>query len=387
MARILYVSQGYCTHDRRFVDRLLQEGHDLWVLPCEAAAVQSDLPSVTGRVRWLEPLSEQPVLPGTSSWAVAAMRFCQVAHSVSPDLIHAGPIPTGGFFAALAGFYPLLMMSWGSDVLSFPDESPLARRITEFALRRADMVIADCKAVRDRVRRFSGLAPEQIVCLPWGVNLRTFRRKASTLGLRERLGWSDSKVVVSARALEPIHNPLVLIDALRIVLAQRSDVRLLMLGDGGMTPVVQSLIEKHNLSQRVHLAGKVPESAIADYFAESDLYVCATGCDGSSISLLQAMACGLPAVAVDGYGNKEWIVDGETGWLYPAGDCVALARAILHGLANDSVRQAAGQLNVRITRERADWEKNFARVLTAYQELLVGADEYEVKDNAQFQNR
>lgn len=160
-----------------------------------------------------------------------------------------------------------------------------------------------------------------------------------------------------------------------------------MLGDGGMTPVVQSLIEKHNLSQRVHLAGKVPESAIADYFAESDLYVCATGCDGSSISLLQAMACGLPAVAVDGYGNKEWIVDGETGWLYPAGDCVALARAILHGLANDSVRQAAGQLNVRITRERADWEKNFARVLTAYQELLVGADEYEVKDNAQFQNR
>lgn len=359
----------------------------MWVLPCESAAFQSDLTSVTGGVRWLEPLSEQPVLPGTSSWAAAAMRFCQVAHSVSPDLIHAGPIPTGGFFAALAGFHPLLMMSWGSDVLSFPDETPLARRITEFALRRADIVIADCEAVRDRVRAFSGLRPEQIVCLPWGVNLKTFRRKASTLGLRERLGWSDCKVVASARALEPIHNPLVLIDALRIVLAQRSDVRLLMLGDGSMKPVVQSLIEKHTLSQRVHLAGEVPESAIADYFAESDLYVCATGCDGSSISLLQAMACGLPAVVVNGYGNKEWIVDGENGWLYPAGNREALAQTILHGLANDSVREMAGQINIRITRERANWERNFARVLTAYEELLVGADEYEVKDDAQFQNR
>lgn len=387
MARILYVSQGYCTHDRRFVDRLLREGHDMWVLPCEAAAVQSDLTSVAGGVRWLEPLSERPVLPGTSPWAAAAMRFCQVARSVSPDLIHAGPIPTGGFFAALAGFHPLLMMSWGSDVLSFPDESPLARRITEFALRRADIVIADCEAVRDRVREFSGLAPEQIVCLPWGVNLKTFRRKASTLGLRERLGWSDCKVVVSARTLEPIHNPLVLIDALGIVLAQRRDARFLMLGDGSMKPVVQSLIEKHNLSQRVHLAGRVPENAIVDYFAESDLYVCATECDGSSISLLQAMACGLPAVVVNGYGNKEWIVDGENGWLYPAGDREGLARTILHGLANDSVREAAGQINVRITRERADWEKNFERVLTAYEELLVGADDYEVRENAQLQNR
>jgi len=343
----------------------------MWLLPCEATAARRDLNPLFGEVRWLEPLSGRPISPGTSAWAAAAMRFGQVARSVSPDLIHAGPVPTGGFFAALAGFHPLLMMSWGADVLSFPDESAEARRITEFALQRADMVIADCEAVRDRVAELSGLPLEQIVCLPWGVNLKTFRPKASALNLRKRLGWKDCRVIVSARALEPMHHPLVFIHALKIILAQRSDARFLMLGDGSMRDPVQAFIEEHGLTQRLHLAGQVPESMIPDYFAESDLYVCATACDGSSISLLQAMACGLPAVVVNGYGNKEWISHGENGWLYPAGDSEALARTILRSLADESARELAGQMNMRITQTRADWDKNFARVLSAYEELLV----------------
>lgn len=387
MARILYVSQGYCTHDQRFVERLVQEGHDMWLLPCEATAVQSDLTPFSGEVRWLEPLSKRPVSPGTSAWAAAAMRFREVARSVSPDLIHAGPIPIGGFFAALAGFHPLLMMSWGSDVLLFPDESLVARRITEFALQRADAVIVDCEAVRDRVAEFSGHRREQIVCLPWGVDLGSFRPKASSLSLRRRLGWSNSRVIVSARALESIHNPLVLLEALRRVLVHRSDVRLLMLGDGSRKDIVRLFVERHNLSQKVHLAGRVPEIAIPDYFAEADLYVCTTGCDGSSISLLQAMACGLPAVVVDGYGNKEWIIHGENGWLYPACDSEALARTILHALADDSAREVAGQMNIQITRARADWGKNFAEVLSAYDELLADADNHKAEDGAELQNR
>lgn len=386
MARILYVSQGYCTHDKRFVERFVQEGHDMCLLPCESSSVQSDLVSIRGEVCWLEPLSEASLLPGTSAWAAAAMRFCQVASSVSADVIHAGPIPTGGFFAALAGFHPLLMMSWGSDVLSFPEESDLARRITEFALQRADALIVDCQAVRDRVVGFSGLPSEQIVCLPWGVDLRAFRPRTSTLGLRQRLGWNDCKIAVSARALEPIHSPLVIIDALKRVLANRQDVRFLMLGDGSMKAAVQSFIENHNLSRKVHVAGKVPENMISEYFAESDLYVCATGCDGSSISLLQAMACGLPAVVVNGYGNKEWITQGKNGWLYPSGDPEALARTVLQALADDSTRRVAGQMNIQMVRERADWDKNFGRVLSAYDELLAGAYD-KVEDDAQFQNR
>jgi L-malate glycosyltransferase len=387
MARILYVSQGYCTHDRRFLERLADAGHEMWFVPCEAASVQRHLAPAKSAVRWLPALSNSDVSPGTHAWAAAARRFRQVVRNISPDLIHAGPIPTGGFFAAFAGFHPLLMMSWGSDVLSFPDEAPAAQSITEFALQRADMAIADCEAVRKRIAAFSGLPPERVVCLPWGVDHKTFRPKVSALGLRRRLGWSECKVVIGTRAFEPIHGPLVFLEAMKCVLAQRDDVRVLMLGDGSLRRAVEWFIKENELLDKVHFAGQVPENMLPDYFAEADLYVSAASCDGSSISLLQAMACGLPAVVADGYGNKEWVTHGENGWLYAAGDARALAQTILQALEDDAARQLAGKTNIQIARARADWDKNFARVLAAYDQLLVRKDTREARNDAQLQNR
>lgn len=387
MTRILYVSKGYCTHDRRFLERLAEAGHDMWFLPCEAASVQRNLSPIEGVIRWLPALSESGLSPGTGVWADAARSFRQVIRSVSPDLLHAGPIPTGGFFAAFAGFHPLLMMSWGSDVLSFPDEGPTARRITEFALQRADMAIADCEAVRERIAALGGLLPERIVCLPWGVDHKTFSPRASALGLRHRLGWSGCKIIISTRAFEPIHGPLVFLDAVEKVLSVRDDVRVLMLGDGSLKPAVRWFVQENGLLGKVHLPGQVPEEVLPDYFAEADVYVSATTCDGSSISLLQAMACGLPAVVADRYGNKEWVTHGENGWLYPAGDAEALAQTILQVLEDDSARQLAAELNIQITRTRADWNKNFAQVLAAYDELLGAKESREVRNDAQLQNR
>lgn len=135
------------------------------------------------------------------------------------------------------------------------------------------------------------------------------------------------------------------------------------------------------------MASQVPESVLADYFAEADLYVSATSCDGSSISLLQAMACGLPAVVADAYGNREWVKPGENGWLFPPEDDQALAKAILQALAADDARRIAREANIRITRARADWGRNFPLILGAYEQLLAEKASREMRDHAQLQNR
>lgn len=385
MARVLYVSQGYCTHDQRFLERLARF-HEMWVLPCEAGSVQRDLPLPTG-IQYLSPLSDCKLSPGTNSWTAATKRFQRVIHEISPDLVHAGPIHLGGYLTALAGFHPALMMSWGSDVLSFPDESAAAKKIAQFSLQQCDMAIADCQAVRRRIVEISGLVTEQIVTLPWGVDLNVFRRKRSSLAIKKQLGWSDCKVIISTRALDPIHSPFVLLKALKHVFRTRSDTRVLIFGDGSLRKAVESYIQANGLSYRVHLASQVLENLLADYFAEADLYVSATECDGSSISLLQAMACGLAPIVADGHGNREWIKNGENGWLYPAGDDEALAQAILRALADDDARRIAGEANIQIARVRADWERNFPRVLAAYERLLGGRRSEEMRNDAKFQNR
>lgn len=387
MARILYVSQGYCTHDRRFLERLSAEGYEMWFLPCEELSVQRELAPAGSAVQWLPSLSDSEIGAGTSALPSAAERFGQIVRSVSPDLIHAGPVSTAGFLAACSGFHPLLVMSWGSDVLLFPDKGPDEKRIAEFALRSADLAIADCEAARKRIMELGGLRRDQIVSLPWGVDLAQFRPKVSALWLRRAFGWTECKVIISTRALEPVHRPLFLLNAIARVMKERRDVRLLMLGDGSMKKAVASFVENDNLRTKVCLAGQVPEGALPDYFAEAGLYVSATCCDGSSVSLLQAMACGLPVVAADGYGNSEWVKHRENGWLYPPEDVDGMAQTILNGLEDDSTRQRMGELNIQIAQTRADWRMNFPSVLAAYEDLLAGRRKMEVTNDVQLQNR
>ncbi len=384
MARVLYVSQGYCTHDRRFLERLVRF-HEIWFLPCEGTSVQRGLCLPAG-IQCLSPLSDCKLSPGTNSWTAVTNRFQQIVHEIAPDLVHAGPIPLGGYLTALAGFHPALMMSWGSDML-FPDESASAKEIVQFSLQHCDMAIADCEAVRRRIVELGGLAAERIVTLPWGVDLKVFRPKRSSLGIREKLGWSDCKVIISTRALDPVYSPFVLLQAMKRVFRARSDTRVLILGDGSLRKAVEAYVQANGLSICAHLASQVSENLLADYFAEADLYVSATECDGSSISLLEALACGLAPIVADGFGNREWIKNGENGWLYPAGDDQALAQAILTALADDDARRIAGEANIQIARARADWNRNFPRILAAYEQLLHERRSEEMRNDAAFQNR
>ena len=386
MARIRYVSQGYCTHDRRFLKRMADMEHEIFFLPCAAASIHTDLPRVGAPIHWLPPLTRGELPPGTRNWLVAAKRFDRLVHKVVPDLIHAGPVQTGGFFGALSGFQPLLVMSWGSDVLRSPKKNAALNQITRFTLRRADAAIADCQAVHRRITDYSSLPMDRIFTFPWGVDLDQFRPRTSSLDLCSRLGWTKCKVVITARALESTYGTSVLLQAIRTLLQQREDTRVLMLGDGSLRQPVETLIRRNRFESKIHLAGRVPEEMLPDYFAEADLYASAAPCDGSSISLLQAMACGLPVVTPDNEGNREWVSDNENGWLFPADNAKALAEQLIAALRDDAARAVAGRANVEIARERADWRRNFAKLSEAY-DCLLGAKIARRSRYAQLQNR
>ncbi|HLJ41187.1 MAG TPA: glycosyltransferase family 4 protein [Candidatus Acidoferrales bacterium] len=387
MARILYVSEGYSTHDRRFLQKLAESGHDAWHLPYAADSVRYETGSLPEGIHSVAPLSRKPISPGNLNWIYAALRFRRVMREVQPEIVHAGPVQTGGFFAALCGFHPLLIMCWGSDVLAAPETSAWVRWITKFTLRRADMVLGDCDAVRERVLALGRVPEERVVTFPYGIDCGVFRPKMSELSLRQKLGWEECRVVISTRSFEASYGTMIFLDAMRRVLAKCSDVRVLMLGDGSLRRQVEAFIEGSGLKGKIHMVGRVREDALTDYFAEADLYVSAAYCDGSSISLLQAMACGLPAIVTDGSGNREWVIHRENGWLYPAGNVDALVTTVLEALDDDELRAATGKANVATVRSRANWGLNFGKLLTAYDKLLFSAAVQEVKTYAQLSNR
>ena len=366
MARILYMSQGYSTHDRRFLREIAAAGHQVWLLPFENQAYESrPVP---------EHVVQLPPLTGTSKapwrWLRARRAFRNHLKTIKPDLIHAGPIQSSAFVAAWAGFHPLLAMSWGSDILTVGMRTRLLRFITRYTLARADLFFADCQAVKTKVQGLAAFRPDQFIVFPWGVDTTVFQPRPSQLGLRQALGWETARILLHTRGFEPIHDPMVFLRAIEPVMHQHSDVRAVMLGRGSLRADAERFIAERHLGSRIHLAGQVQHTTVPDYFNESDLYVSTTLSDGSSISLLEAMACRRAVIVTEGYGNAEWVVPGKNGWLYPAGDVSALSAAILDALQDDARRKTMGVANRELVERRADWAENIGTLLNAYDRLL-----------------
>jgi len=97
------------------------------------------------------------------------------------------------------------------------------------------------------------------------------------------------------------------------------------------------------------------------------LYVSASHVDGSSISLLEAMACGLPALVSDIPGNLEWITPEVNGWAFSVGSSRALAGQMAEAIKDINILRSYGAQSRQVAQDQADWNKNSEKLLQAYQ--------------------
>jgi glycosyltransferase involved in cell wall biosynthesis len=92
--------------------------------------------------------------------------------------------------------------------------------------------------------------------------------------------------------------------------------------------------------------------------------------DGSSVSLMEALACGLPCLVSDIPANKEWVFEGQNGWLFPDGNVDALAAKILAAIDQRASLPEISKNARLVAEDRADWKKNFGKLLTAYEKTV-----------------
>src|SRR5262249_10145625 len=147
--------------------------------------------------------------------------------------------------------------------------------------------------------------------------------------------------------------------------------RLVLAGDGSQSAKVKANLVRHGLTARAHLPGRISQSELPAYYQNADAYLSCSYCDGSSVSLMEALAAGLPVVATDIPGNREWIEHGVNGWLCPAGDTPAFARALATALNLDErQRSRMAERNRALARSRADWRMHAGTLQQTYRRAL-----------------
>jgi glycosyltransferase involved in cell wall biosynthesis len=360
--RILYFSKSYTPHDYRFLSSLSKTDHQVFFLQLEPARRQTEdrpLPENILQIPWAGGKRE-------FRWQDVprlVLDLRRVIKNVKPDLIHAGPIQNCAFLSVLSGFRPVLSMSWGYDMVMDADKSAWMRWVTRYTLKRSAFFTSDASVSRDKAVVF-GMDPQKTVIFPWGTDIEHFTPK--TL---ERSNVPTFTLFCS-RTWESIYGVDVLAKAFVKVASQDPGVNLILLGGGSQGQKIRQILVNGDVMDRVHFGGHVGQRDLPRWYHMADLYISPSHVDGSSVTLMEALASGLPCLVSDIAGNREWVQEGVNGWLFHDGGVNDLAEKILYAIRNRSSLAKIGEAARQTAEQKADWKKNFGKLLETYELIL-----------------
>ena len=287
----------------------------------------------------------------------------RLTKEIQPDLIHAGPIQTCAFIAALSRFRPILTMCWGYDLAQDAERNSWMKWMTRYTLKRSAYFTSDAHFTRDKAVSF-GMDPTKTVIFPWGVDIEHFTQKTF------KRSSVQTFTIFCNRTWESIYGVDVLAKAFVKVAAGNPNVNLVLLGGGSQGARIRQILMNGGVLDRVHFGGQVPYNDLPRWYQMADIYISPSHVDGSSVSLMEALASGLPCLVSDIPGNKEWINEGENGWLFRDGDADDLAGKMLQAIRERRSFTKIGEAAHATAEQKADWKKNFGKLLKAYDNVM-----------------
>jgi len=363
--RLCFISNPNSTHTRRWVSWFAKRGHTVCLV--------ADVPLQ-------EPWSEVPVIDLSKIiyapiirfpiWAIWLRRFL---HQWHPDILHAHRVNSAGWLGAASGFHPLVITPWGTDLYQLPQHSRTTRWLAYYVLRRADLVTADAQDLLQTASHY-GANPAYLHLVQWGVDLSHFHPGPANASLRAELGLGAGPVILSPRGVNPIYNLEIIIQALPEVIATLPGV-MLILRDYNTDPVykrrLEELIISLDLAAVVRWIGRIdPYERMADIYRLADVVVSVPTSDSTPVSILEALACGIPVITTDLPALREWLVPGESGLMVSQRDPHELATALCQMLTNIELADRLRKIGPTIIETRANHQLEMEKMEALYQTLL-----------------
>jgi len=267
-----------------------------------------------------------------------------------------------------SGFRPLVLTAWGSDILLLPKQNLYWRSLVKYALKRADPVTCDSEVLKRRLVGL-GVDPTKIRIIYHGTDTQKFKPQSGK-EFRARLGLQGVPLVISTRKLRPIYNVEMLVRAVPLILERIPQASFIIAGDGEQMEHLEKLTASLGASKNVRFVGWISQDELPGCLASADIYVSTSFSDSTSLSLQEAMACELAPVVTDLPANREWVKDGENGFIVPIDNPQALAEKIIYLIENKEIRQRFSKESRKIIKGRAEYDKEMRKVEKLYEEIV-----------------
>lgn len=228
-----------------------------------------------------------------------------------------------------------------------------ARLQFRMANQLSDRVVGVSEDAALLCRRDDPRSAKRTVALWNGVDLDRF----------EYRGPSTQPVAISVARLSPEKDYATLLRATWILIKDRPDFRLKIVGDGGERQKLEQLARELNLNDHVEFLGE--RSDVSSLLPQAGFFVSSSSTEGISLTLLEAMSVGLPVVTTRVGGNPEIVVEGKTGRLVAPHSPEELALA-MRGLLKD---QEAWPVYGELARQRVEQHFNVRNMVRQYEDL------------------
>ncbi len=193
-----------------------------------------------------------------------------------------------------------------------------------------------------------------------GVALEQARAAGSAASRR------DEGTILFVGRLAPQKNVASLVRALALVRRQRTEARLVLVGDGPQRPELERLADELGLREAVEFAGFQPQASILPLYRTCAVFVLPSDYEGLAKVLVEAAVCGAPIVCTTSAAPEELLAHEETGLLVPPNDPAVLAAAILRLLSDPKLAERLGQQAQRRAVEAFDRERQIDAVIQAW---------------------
>jgi len=354
---LCFIADGRSIHTQRWVEYFAQNGNEVHLITYDPMG------------RKIHGVNEHVI---TSRWKNLYLSFIprhiaikNLIQKIKPDLIHAHFIVKYGFHLIGLNVHPLVASAWGDDVLIYPKKSRLIHWYTKKVLTSVNHIYAVSHNISDHISEDFTIPSDRVYYLPFGIDTDLFAP------LPDKKNSNRTTIeIFSNRGFFPVYDNETLVKGFASAYQRNCSLRLTLKGEGPEEQKIMDLVSSLGISDVVSFRKRTQYSEVPKDYRNADIFITTSRSDGTPVSLLEAMASGLPCIATSVGGIPEWIDDQKSGLLIAPGLSESVAESLLKLAQDPAFRTQLGIAARKIIVERGQWNTLMAQVEKDYRALI-----------------